>query len=226
MKYFPIKGWDASKFSKEEMGGMQDFLFNKYLAKEVTEGGQKSVDNLEIVHNGLKQHVKGYDFRTTTDDQGCFSGTSWQTGRVKIRLCRNGVSIFLDDNRSDIISSGFCFCNVVVVDQYGHTEVAMGAMMMTKSEASVFCILSSIVSMNPEAVDIVKALLSDIGKVYTSYLFFCRHIAISHFFFLLFMVIGIREEPSYGTLINLEWLGACKFHIIVIYLSNNMGHLP
>ena len=101
-----------------------------------------------------------------------------------------------------------------------------GAMMMTKSEASVFCILSSIVSMNPEAVDIVNGLLSDIGKVYTSYLFFCRHIAISQFFLLLFMVIGIREEPSYGTLINLEWLGDCTFHIIVIYLSNNMGHLP
>ena len=31
IKYFPIKGWDASKFSKEEMGGMQDFLFNEYL---------------------------------------------------------------------------------------------------------------------------------------------------------------------------------------------------
>ena len=63
MKYFPIKGWDASKFSKEVIGGMQDSLFNGGLEKEVTDEGQQSVDNSEIVHNGLKQHVKGYGFR-------------------------------------------------------------------------------------------------------------------------------------------------------------------
>ena len=28
MKYLPIRGWDSSKSSKEEMGGMQDFLLN------------------------------------------------------------------------------------------------------------------------------------------------------------------------------------------------------
>ena len=55
-------GWDASKFSKEEMGVVQDFLFNKDVEKEVTTRVQQSIDDLEIVHNGLKQHVKGYDF--------------------------------------------------------------------------------------------------------------------------------------------------------------------
>ena len=62
MKDFPIMGWDASKFSKEEMGVVQDFLFNKDVEKEVTTRVQQSIDDLEIVHNGLKQHVKGYDF--------------------------------------------------------------------------------------------------------------------------------------------------------------------
>ena len=45
------------------MGGIQDSLFNGDLEKEATAEGQQSVDNSEIVHNGLKQHVKGYGFR-------------------------------------------------------------------------------------------------------------------------------------------------------------------
>ena len=108
---------------------------------------------------------------TTTDDRGCFSGTACQTVRIRSRLCYNYVLIFLYDSRSGISSSCFCFCNVVVVDQDGHTEVAIGSMTMTTRNTAVFCILSSMVSMNPEAVDIVKGLLSNLGKGYTSYFF-------------------------------------------------------
>ncbi|KAL7523449.1 hypothetical protein ACHAXR_000185 [Thalassiosira sp. AJA248-18] len=68
------------------MGEMKDFLFNGDLAAEISAGGQGSVDNLRIVHHGLRSEVKGYDSRTTTDSENRFSGTAWQTGRMCSQL--------------------------------------------------------------------------------------------------------------------------------------------
>ncbi|KAL7535174.1 hypothetical protein ACHAXR_006321 [Thalassiosira sp. AJA248-18] len=113
------------------MGEMKDFLFNADLATEVSAGGQGSVDNLRIVHHRLRSEVKGYDSRTTTDSENWFSGTAWQTGRMRARCRTKGVLQFLDDSRSGINTSGFCFCNFVIVDQDGKFGTTMGGMTMS-----------------------------------------------------------------------------------------------
>ena len=64
-------------------------------------GAKESVDNLRIVHKGLKYQVKGYDYRITTDSENRFSGTVWMTGRMRARLRRYGIFLFLDDSPLD-----------------------------------------------------------------------------------------------------------------------------
>lgn len=167
MKGLAIRGWDYTKLSKKdlnELGSMEDYLYNEDLAKEISAGGQESVDALELVHSGLKEHSKGYDYRTTTDDQGRFSGTAWQSGRMRSRVRRHGRLIFIDDSRSNINTSGFCFWNVVVVDQDGKIGTGMGAMTMSNSDEAVKWIVQSLVSMCPEAAHVVEAMLSDFGE--------------------------------------------------------------
>ena len=165
LKDRPIKGWYAEDGDDSAtLGAMQDYLFNEDLAREITAGGQQSVDNLRVTHSGLRQQVRGYDFRLTTDTEKRFSGTSWQTGRMRTRLRRNGVFIFLDDSRSGINTSGFCFWNIVVVDGDGKVHTVMGAMTMSASIEAVRWMLWSMVDMCPEAVDIVKGTMSDLGE--------------------------------------------------------------
>ena len=167
IKDFPIKGWKfADSKDAVELGAMEDYLFNEDLAREITAGGQASVDNLRIVHNGLRQQVKGYDSRITTDSERRFTATSWQTGRMRTRLRRDGIFIFIDDSRSGINTCGFCFWNVVVVDQDGKVHTVLGAMTMHASNAAVHWVLSSMVDMCPEAVEIVQGVLSDLGELY------------------------------------------------------------
>ncbi|KAL7492794.1 hypothetical protein ACHAWT_001821 [Skeletonema menzelii] len=156
-----IKGCEIP--SNEEMGKMTDYLFNYDLKREVIAGGQKSVDNLVCVHQGLSSQIPGYDYRMTTDTEQRFSGTAWQTGRMRRRLRDSGRLIFLDDSRSGINTAGFCFWNVVVVDHNGKVQTVMGAMTMSPTNAAVYWVLSSMVEMTPEAADIVQCLMSDLG---------------------------------------------------------------
>ena len=148
---------------------MQDYLFNEDLANEIKAGDLESVKNLQMLHSGLRCQVKGYDSRITTDSENRFSGTACQTGRMRSRLRRHGRFIFVDDSRSGISSSGFCFWNVCIVDQDRKIQVVMGAMTMNPTNDSIQWIFASMVSMTPEAAEIVKGIMSDLGKVVILY---------------------------------------------------------
>lgn len=161
----PIKNWKPEECSKEEMGEMQDYLYNDDLAKEVAAGSKESISNLQVVHNGLRQQIEGYDFRITTDSENRFSGTAWQTGRMRERLKRYGVMIYIDDTRSGVNTSNFCFWNVVVTDHEGKTQTVMGAMTMCASHEAAEWVLKSLVSMSPFASETIKATMSDLGKL-------------------------------------------------------------
>ena len=164
LKDMPVKGCSFDEEDSAELGVMVDYLFNEDLAREITAGGKDSEDNLCIVHKGLKQQVKGYDFRITTDSEKRFTGTAWQTGRMRARLRRYGTIIFLDDSRSGINSSGFCFWNVVVIDEEGRVQTTMGAMTMGASDEAVEWILKSMVEMCPEVKEKCLGTMSDLGK--------------------------------------------------------------
>jgi hypothetical protein len=79
-----IKGYEPAP--EEEEGKQIDYLFNHDLQKEIEAGGQQSVDNLVCVHEGLSSQIKGYDYKMVSDDANRFSGTAWQTGRMRRRL--------------------------------------------------------------------------------------------------------------------------------------------
>jgi hypothetical protein len=65
------------------MGDMIDYLHNEDLANEISAGSKESIQSLHLIHNGLKSQIEGYDFRMATDSLLRFSGTSWQTGRMR-----------------------------------------------------------------------------------------------------------------------------------------------
>ena len=160
----PIKGYNPKEVDERDIGQMQDFLFNEDLAAEVIAGGQKSIDNMRIVHNGLKRQVKGYDYQVATDSENRFTATGWQTGRMRNRMRRWGVLIFLDDSRSGINTSGFSFWNVMIVDHEYCPQVGMGAMTMSASNEAVHWILTSLIHMTPEVKELVEGMLSDLGE--------------------------------------------------------------
>ena len=168
----PIKNWKPNECSKEEIGQWTDYLHNEDLANEISAGSKDSIDNLLMLHRGLKEEVDGYDSRVTTDSEHRFSGTAWQTGRMRARLLRHGAMIFIDDTRSGVNTSNFCFWNVMVSDHEGKSQTVMGAMTMCASNEAVSWVLQSLVTMSPFAAEIVKATMSDLGK-YTTPLFMC-----------------------------------------------------
>ena len=109
LKNLPMKDWKESAMSPEEMGNMQDYLFNKDLAKEIIAGDLDSVRKLQLVFRGLRGQEFGFDSRITTDSEKRYSGSAWQTGRMRSRLRRHGTLLFVDDSRSGIFTTGFCF---------------------------------------------------------------------------------------------------------------------
>ena len=113
LKDMPIKGWDYAEADKDSMAVMEDFLFNEDLAREIKAGGADSINNLKLFMGGMTNEVEGFDYRITTDSENRFTGTAWQTGRMRHRLKKYGAFIFLDDSRSGINTSGFCFWNIV-----------------------------------------------------------------------------------------------------------------
>ena len=167
LKKLPIKGWDkAAMDDKRMIGEMRDYLFCTDLAQEVTAGGQESITNLRILHDGLSKQIDGYDFRMSTDSENRFAGTAWQTGRMRARLRIHGVLIFIDDSRSGINTSGFSFWNVMTVNEDKKSGTAMGAMTMDASDAAVYWVLRQLVEMAPFAADVIKQMLSDLGECF------------------------------------------------------------
>jgi hypothetical protein len=77
--------------------------------------------------------------------------------------------IFLDDTRSGVNTSGFCFWNVMVSDHNGKSQTVMGAMTMCASHEAAYWVLKSLVDMSPFAAEIVKATMTDLGKVTSLY---------------------------------------------------------
>lgn len=224
MKSMKIQGFVEDP-SYQELGKMTDYLINYDLKQEVTAGGQKSVDNLVCVHKGLSSQIPGYDYRMTTDSENRFSGTAWQTGRMRRRLRDSGMIIFLDDSRSGINTAGFCFWNVVVIDHNGKVQTVMGAMTMSPTNEAVYWVLSSMVQMTPEAADTVQCLMSDLGKktFLCAVTFQCNCTPNSHSFH--FLLSGVGVEPVTRALPNIVFCGACTWHIMVIDFPKNVGHI-
>ena len=73
--------------------------------------------------------------------------------------------IYIDDTRSGVNTSNFCFWNVVVTDHEGKTQTVMGAMTMCASHEAAEWVLKSLVSMSPFASETIKATMSDLGKL-------------------------------------------------------------
>ena len=75
---------------------------------------------------------------------------------MRARLKAKGAVIFADDSRSGINTSGFCFWNIMILNQDRKAFCVMGAMTMDASNDAVECILGSMVSMCPPAEKIVQ----------------------------------------------------------------------
>ncbi|EJK50572.1 hypothetical protein THAOC_30397, partial [Thalassiosira oceanica] len=134
LKNLSIRGWEYDEKNAAEYAKQQDTLYNEDLAAEIEAGGVESLTNLMSLHRGLAQEEEGYDYRTATDSEGRFSGTAWRTGRMGGRLKNSGKAmLFMDDSRSGINTSGFCFWNLVIVDADGKVGVVLGAMTMSAS---------------------------------------------------------------------------------------------
>ena len=90
-------------------------------------------------------------------------GTSWQTGRMCAQLIAKGAIIFADDSHSDINTSGFCFWNIMILNQGRKVFCVMGTMTMDASYCAMELMLGSMVSMCPQAKNIFTKTISDIS---------------------------------------------------------------
>ena len=161
LKNQPIRGWDVS--DPVSVGEIDDYLYNVDLARELEAGGQESIDNLQLVLTGLQAQEHGFDYRLTSDSESRFSGVAWQTGRMRARGRVHAHVIFIDDSKSGISTTRMCFWNIVIVDHNGKTQTIMGCMTMDPSNAAVYWVLSSLVSMCPELKEMVETTMSDLA---------------------------------------------------------------
>jgi len=165
LKDQPIRGWKYDEQHAAEYGKQQDTLYNEDLAAEIEAGGSESLDNLMSLHRGLEQEEEGYDHRTATDSEGRFSGTAWRTGRMGGRLKKSGKAmLFMDDSRSGINTSGFCFWNLVIVDADGKVGVVLGAMTMSASAEAITWVLQCLKEMSGFDISGITVVMSDLGK--------------------------------------------------------------
>ena len=193
----PFKSYLKSPPS--EQGKIEDFLHNTDLSNEIIAGGIESINNLRTVHEGLSKQIKGYDYRMSTDCQKRFSATAWQTGRMRARLKAKGAVIFADDSRSGINTSGFCFWNIMILNQDRKAFCVMGAMTMDASNDAVEWILGSMVSMCPQASEVVQKTMSDLA-------------------------LGVSSIKK--SLPNVDLCAVCTWHIMVIDFPKNLKHIP
>ena len=160
-----IRGWKYDEQHAAEYAKQQDTLYNEDLAAEIEAGGSESLNNLTSLHRGLEQEEEGYDHRTATDSEGRFSGTAWRTGRMGGRLKKSGKAmLFMDDSRSGINTSGFCFWNLVIVDADGKVGVVLGAMTMSASAEAITWVLQCLKEMSGFDISGITVVMSDLGK--------------------------------------------------------------
>lgn len=140
----PIKDWvppppDESRDDEDvaAMKTMEDYLFNEDLANEIRVGGRESIEKMRLLHEGLKSTSPGYDYRIAKDNEGRFTGTAWQTGRMRGRLAKHGDVLWIDDTRSGVNSSGFAFWNIMIFDSEGKVKFGMGAMTISSEDSAV-----------------------------------------------------------------------------------------
>ena len=84
---------------------------------------------------------------------------------MRARVIAKGIVIFADDSRSGITISGFCFWNIMILNQDRKAFCVMGAMTMDASYFAVEWMLGSMVSMCPQAKDIVTKPCRILGLV-------------------------------------------------------------
>lgn len=165
LKDLPVRGWEYDEKKDAEYAMQQDVLYNADLAAEISAGGAESLSNLISLHRGLAAEEEGYAYEICTDSETRFSGTAWQTGRMRGRLKKSGAMLVMDDSRSGINTSGFCFWNLVVVDADGKVGTVMGAMTMSASSDAVKWVLQSLQKMSGlDLSNIITVLMSDLGK--------------------------------------------------------------
>ena len=107
---------------------------------------------------------------------------------MRARLIAKGIVIFADDSRSGINTSGFCFWNIMILNQDRKAFCVMGAMTMDASYFAVEWMLGSMVSMCPQAKNVVTKTMSDLG-------------------------LGVT--PIKKSLPNVDMFAVCTWHIMV-----------
>ena len=220
----PIKGWTKEDSKNDaEIGMMEDYLYREELGNLVRKDPKQAVRDLVFMHKGLEQQVPGYMYDIATDSENRFTGTAWQTGRMRARLRKFGAMIFMDDCRSGINDQGFCFWHVVIHNADGKVQTVLGGMTMTASNEAVEYILKALVTFCPEAVEVIEGMLADLGKDHRRLVFLnfslTDTIVISQY------RTGVREEPVKSVLPNCKYVGACAWHIVAIDFTNALKNI-
>ncbi|EJK43672.1 hypothetical protein THAOC_37861 [Thalassiosira oceanica] len=69
----------------------------------------------------------------------------------------------MDDSRSGINTSGFCFWNLVIVDADGKVGVVLGAMTMSASAEAITWVLQCLKEMSGFDLSGITVVMSDLG---------------------------------------------------------------
>ena len=197
MRDIPVNGWKTP--IPDEQIDIGDYLNNADLASEVSADGFESITNISIVNEGLAKQVGGYDHRLTTYSDYCLSGTAWQTGHMRARLLVSRIIIFVDDSRSGINTSGFCFWNIMILNKERKSHSVMGDMAMDPSNAAAYWFLIHLISMCLPTIYIITKTMSD-------------------------LILGMTHINN--ALPNVNLAAACTWHMMVIGFTKNLKHIP
>ena len=118
---------------------------------------------------------------------------------MRARLLVSRIKFFVDDSRSGINTSGFCFWNIMIINQYCKSHSVMGDMTMVPSDAAAYWVLRPLMSMCPPTIDIITKTMSD---------------------------LGLGMKPINNALPNSNISAACTWHIMLIDFPKNLKHIP
>ena len=115
------------------------------------------------MHKGMMKQELGYDYTITADDQKRFTGTAWQSGHMRGRAKQDAIMIVVDDIRTGINTSGFCFWDIIILNADRKAHTILWAMTMDPTDEANYFVLASLVKMSPFVKDMVNVTISDIG---------------------------------------------------------------